>query len=201
MLFLRRQGVVWADSFTRANQNALGNGWTVGNGTTQPAISSNSAACTTTTAGYYPAIYPQQARTDRYYVQVQLNGSPTATGVAVLIRCNAGFTQQVGAFVSSAATSTAILYIQNATASSNTTEASGTTTYSSGQYLTVSCAGNVYTQWQSSTPAWQAGTAVLTWTDSSNVTSSGLGNRYGGIATQYSAGASVPIQNFILADY
>lgn len=201
MTLVRRQGVTWADSFTRANQSALGNGWTLGNGSTQPAISSNSAACTTTTGGYYPAIYPQQARTDRYYVQVQLNGSPTATGVAVLIRCNTGFTQQVAAFVSSAATSTAILYIQNGTASSATTEVSGSTTYSSGQYLTISAAGNVYTQWKSSTPVWQTGTAVLTWTDSSNVTSTGLGLRYGGVAVQYGSVASVPIQNFVMSDY
>lgn len=197
---VRRQGVTWADSFTRANQSALGNGWTLGNGSTQPAISSNAAACTTTTSGYYPAIW-QQARTDRYYVQVQLDGAPTATGVAVLIRCNTGFTQQVGAFVSSAATSSAILYIQTATASTATTEASNSTTWSSGQYLTISANGNVYTQWKSSTPVWQTGTAVLTWTDSSNVTSTGLGFRYGGIAQQYGSPASVPVQNFVMSDY
>lgn len=193
-------GVTWADSFTRANQSALGNGWTLGNGTTQPAINSNTAAATTTTSGYYPALFGAQARTDRYYVQVLLAGAPTTAGVAVLIRCNPGFTQQVAAFVSSASTSTAILWVKNATASSSTTEASTTGTWSSGQYLTLTAAGNVYTQWRSSTPAWWSGTNTLSWTDSGGSISTGLGNRWGGIAVQYTP-ASAPVSNFVMADY
>lgn len=201
MIVPRRLGATWADSFTRANQNGLGNGWVLGNSSTQPAISSNTATCTTTTSGYYPAIFPQPARTDRFYVQVQLASAPTSTGFAALIRCNTGFTQQVGAFASSAATSSAILWLQTANASTSTTEASNSVTWSSGQYLTITAAGNVYTQWQSSTPDWRAGTTVLTWTDSGGSTSSGPAFRYGGIAVQYGAPASAPLQNFILSDY
>lgn len=199
MIVPRRLGVAWADSFTRANQSGLGNGWTLGNGSAQPAISSNTATCTTTTSGYYPAIYPQQARTGRYYVQAQLASAPTGAGVAVLIACNSTFTQQVAAFVSNAATSSAIYWVQTPTASTATSEASNTTTWSSGQYLTITANGTVYTQWQSSSPSWWTGTSVCTWTDSGS-TSSGLGFRYGGIAVQYSP-ASAPLQNFIMSDY
>lgn len=196
----RRLGVTWADSFTRANQSGLGNGWTLGNGTAYPAIVSNAAAATTAATGYHPALYPAQARTDRYYVQVTLDGTPSSVAVAVLIRCNIGFTQQVGCFVAS--TGTSILYVQNATASTATTEASNSTTWASGNYFTVTCAGNVYTAWKSTTPTWQTGTNILSWTDSSNVVSTGLGNRYGGISCQYDGTTlSVPVQNFVMSDY
>lgn len=201
MFFLRRAGVTWADSFTRANQSALGNGWTLGNGSTEPAISSNSATYTGSTAGYYPALYPQPARTDRVYAQVQL-GTPTSVGTAVLVRCNVGFTQQVAGFASTGSPSTAILLIQTATGSTATTEASNATaTWASGQYLTITAAGTVYTVWQSSTPAWQSGTNVLSWTDSGSATSTGLAYRYGGIGVQYGSPASAPVKNFVLSDY
>ncbi len=197
---VRRQGVTWADSFTRANQSGLGNGWTLGNGTAYPAIVSNAAAATTAATGYHPALYPQQARTDRYYTQVTLDGAPTSVAVALLTRCNTAFSQQVGCFLTSSGTS--ILYVQNATASTATTEASNSTTWASGNYFTVTCAGNVYTAWKSTTPTWQTGTLVLSWTDSTPVTSTGLGFRYGGLACQYDGTTlSSPVQNFVISDY
>jgi len=202
MMFLRRLGVTWADSFTRANQSGLGNGWTLGSGSTQPALSSNTAACTSATAGYYPAIYPQQVRTDRYYVQAKLAGAPSAVAVALLTRCNTAFTQQVGVFISSSS-DTQILLVQTATGSTATTEATSSTTWSSGQYVTLTAAGNVYTVWKSTTPAWQSGgTNVLSWTDSGAATSTGLGYRYGGIGVQYDGtNLSAPLQNFVMSDY
>jgi hypothetical protein len=195
----RWAGVTWSDTFTRANQSALGNGWTLGNGTTEPAISSNTATYTGSTAGYYPALYPQPVRTDRFYAQVML-GTPTASGVAVMIRCNSGFTQQVAAFASSASTSSAILFVKNGTGSSSTSEASTTGTWSSGQFLTIACAGNVYSMYRSSTPAWQSTASILSWTDSGATTSIGVGFRLGGIAVQYTP-ASGPVSNFVLSDY
>ncbi|MBB5915264.1 hypothetical protein BJY24_004131 [Nocardia transvalensis] len=182
-----------SDDFNRAN-GAMGANWTLGNGT-QPQISSNMAAQTGSSDGFFPARYNAgQSSTDRWYVEWVVGATPTSVASGVLIRARSDWTQAVAAGCYSSGT--AIATVTSATGSGSVTRASNSTTFAAGDTLRVQADGNVYTVFKN-------GVSIgLSWTDSGGVIGTGSNNRWGGLYVQRSSFTnSAALNSWVLADY
>ncbi len=158
-------------------------GFTLGNGSTSPAMASGVASMSGSTDNFYPAVWSTPVDTNSMFSQLTLNAAPAPadTGTQLrtagaVVRCNSGFTQWVALGADASGT-----YILTATSGSGGTVTTRAT-YSaaaSGDVLKLTAVGNVYT-------AYKNGVSMGTpWTDSSNVITTGVSNRLCGLYVAY----------------
>lgn len=181
--------VVYSDSFARAN-GALGASWVYGNGSTNPAIVSDAAGMSNTTAGFYPAAYVDPIQTDAQFVQVTLSGAVTSSGSSFFLRGSSSWSQYVLMGVSTAGT-----YIQLVTAGPTyTTEVTSSTAIPSGATLLLTALGHTYT-------AYVNGLQMCQWVDSGAATVIGAGYRLGGVSAYRTGSTNAQsVQDFIFGD-
>jgi hypothetical protein len=154
-------------------------GFTLGNGSTDPTMSSGSATETSSTDGWYPAVWATPVDTDSQYSQVKLTSAPIThlqtpsnNSSGPVVRCNSGFTQWV-----MAGSDASGIYIMTATSGSGgtvTVRATYGTGPASGDVIKLQAVGNLYTLFRN-------GASVATWTDSGGVISIGPSNRLCGL--------------------
>jgi hypothetical protein len=174
-------------------------GFTFGNGSTNPVMSSGVASMTVGGAdGYYPALWATPCFTNNMFCQVTLAssmttqnpGSPDETKVGPMVRCNSGFTQQVWAGADGSGIR--IMTMTSGTGGTVTDRATWAGSPASGGVVLLTAVGNLYT-------AYYNGTAVCSWTDSGGVISGN--NKYCGIVvSNYSFNTSGKASTMTLGD-
>lgn len=182
----------YSDNFTRSN-GVLGSNWTYGNGSSEPAISSNTVQQTGSTDGYYPAVWHLPVLTDRFQVGITLASAPSGQASGIIIRANSTMTQQLVLLFNSS--NTRLVSVPSATGASSTVEATSGTVCASSDQLIVQANGTTYTVLRNGS------SMGLSWTDSGGVLSIGSAYRYGGLVVQRNSFVnSCSLSNWTMAD-
>ncbi|MFE7798989.1 hypothetical protein [Nocardia sp. NPDC057440] len=184
-------GATYSDNFNRSN-GVLGSNWTYQVNTNAPTISSNVAACATSTANFYPVTWITALNGDDQVARANTSGSLTSTSAGLILRSNSGMTAWVGALFNTARVS-----IVTGSAPVSVTvrvQIDGNPGIASGSLLEFRAVGNVYTLYDD-------GVQLVQWVDSGNVATVGSSNRLGGFGVQrISTTNSVSLDNFALMD-